>query len=195
MHNVSLLSDNRFKLLQYIQLKSDFTAALKAHTKLNFVPCLSLLSCLLISSAILFSFSCLLFSPQLAVLQVNILSYALFHSRFSHIFSFVLSLHQDLLRRRWGGPFIQAEKKFKSAQNVFPWVFPICSFSKNFSKRQGILYMQPIFSQQYRLDVKWISVCFCSLTLVTLERVFIGRISTHFHGAPALNHTLFELPA
>ena len=61
----------------------DLTRKLKAQAKLNFAKCLSHPSCLLISSAISFSFSCLIFSLQLTVLQVNVLLYTLSHSNFS----------------------------------------------------------------------------------------------------------------
>ena len=87
LRNVSLLRENRFESLQYIQLESDSNGKLKAKAKLNFAKCLSHPSCLLISSAISFSFSCLLFSQLLTVLQVNVLSYPLFLSNFSYIFS------------------------------------------------------------------------------------------------------------
>ena len=61
----------------------DLTRKVKAQTELNFTKCLSHPPCLLISSAISFSFSCFLFSLQLTVLQVNVSSYPLFHSSFS----------------------------------------------------------------------------------------------------------------
>ena len=61
----------------------DLTRKVKAQAKLNFAKCLSHPSCLLISSAISFSFSCLLFSLQLTALQVNVLLYPLSHSSFS----------------------------------------------------------------------------------------------------------------
>ena len=87
LRNVSLLRENKFESLQYIQLESDFNGKLKAKAKLNFAKCLSHPSCLLISSTISFSFSCLIFSLQLTVLQVNVLSYPLFLSNFPYIFS------------------------------------------------------------------------------------------------------------
>ena len=68
----------------------DLTRKLKVQAKLNFAKCLSHPSCLLISSAISFSFSCLIFSLQLTVLQVNVLLYTLSHSNFSWIFSLFL---------------------------------------------------------------------------------------------------------
>ena len=49
---------------------TDLTRKVKAQAKLNFTKCLSHPPCLLISSAISFSFSCFLFSLQLTVLQV-----------------------------------------------------------------------------------------------------------------------------
>ena len=85
MHNVSLLSGNRFELLQHIQLESDLNGKLSAQAKLNFTKCLTYPSCLLISRAISFPFSCLLFSQQLTVLQVKM---------FHHILLFI----QVLLR-------------------------------------------------------------------------------------------------
>ena len=64
--------ENRFELRQC-----------KVQAKLNFTECLIHPLCPLISSAISFSFSCLLFSQQPTVLQVNVLSYPWFHLRFS----------------------------------------------------------------------------------------------------------------
>lgn len=75
--------ENRFELRQYMQLESDLHWKVKVQAKLNFTECLSHPLCPLISSAISFSFSCLLFSRQPTVLQVNVLSYPLFHSNFS----------------------------------------------------------------------------------------------------------------
>ena len=76
----------KLELLQYTQLERDLNGKLKAQAKLNFAKCLSHLSCLLISSTSSFSFICLLFSLQLTVLQVNVLSYPLFHSNFFRLF-------------------------------------------------------------------------------------------------------------
>ena len=75
--------ENRFELQQYMQLESDLNWKVKVQAKLNFTECLSHPLCPLISSAISFSFSCLLFSRQPTVLQVNVLSYPLFNLRFS----------------------------------------------------------------------------------------------------------------
>ena len=124
LRNVSLLRENKFESLQYIQLESDLNGKLKARAKLNFAKCLSHSSCLLISSAISFSFSCLLFSLQLTVVRVNVLSSPLFLSNFSYIFSLFhdYSLIPSALDE--AGLSTSRNEKQKHAK-VFPYtVFP-----------------------------------------------------------------------
>ena len=114
------------KRKQRIQLESDLNGKLKAQAKLNFAKCLSHSSCLLISSAISFSFSCLLFSLQLTVVRVNVLSSPLFLSNFSYIFSLFhdYSLIPSALDE--AGLSTSRNENQKHAKS-----FSICSFSQN----------------------------------------------------------------
>ena len=83
--------------MQHIQLESDLNVKLKAQANLNFTKCFSHSSCLLISSAISFSYSFLLFSQQLTVLQVNVLLYPLFRSHLYYIFPYSIITPRSLL--------------------------------------------------------------------------------------------------
>ena len=79
----------------------DLTSKVKAQAELNFAKCLSHPSCLLISSAISFSFYCLLFSLQLTVpgkcFIISFVSFKLLLDIF-----LVPLLLLDPLRPRWG---------------------------------------------------------------------------------------------
>ena len=147
LRNVSLLRENKFESLQYIQLESDFNGKLKAKAKLNFAKCLSHPSCLLISSAISFSFSCLLFSQLLTVLQVNVLSYPLFLSNFSYIFSLFHYYSWIPSALDEAGLSTSRNENQKHAKS-----FSICSFSQNVrTKIYDIDAMSQFISKQLHL--------------------------------------------
>ena len=113
--------------MQYIPLESDLNVKLKARAMLNFTKCPSHPSCLLISSAISFSFSCLLFSLQLIVLQVNVLSHPLFRSYLSYIFPLFHYYSQIPSALDEVGLYNSTivEMKTNDAHYVFPYaVFP-----------------------------------------------------------------------
>ena len=167
--------------MQHIQLESDLNVKLKAQAKLNFSTCFSHPSCLLISSAISFSFSCLLFSQQLTVLQVNVLSYPLFRSHLSYIFSLFHYYSQIPSTLDEVGLYNSTivEMKTNDAHYVFSYaVFPKTSKRLHF---QAIRY--PIhethflssYNHWYRLDVKYISISFWNLTSVTLYKNFTRK--------------------
>ena len=162
--------------MQHIQLESDLNVKLKAQAKLNFSTCFSHPSCLLISSAISFSFSCLLFSQQLTVLQVNVLSYPLFRSHLSYIFSLFHYYSQIPSTLDEVGLYNSTivEMKTNDAHYVFSYaVFPKTSKRLHLQAIRYLIHETHFLSSYnhwYRLDVKYISISFWNLTSVTLYK-------------------------
>ena len=146
--------------MQHIQLESNLIVKLKAQAKLNFSTCFSHPSCLLISSAISFSFSCLLFSQQLTVLQVNILSYPLFRSHLSYIFSLFHYYSQIPSTLDEVGLYNSTivEMKTNDAHYVFPYaVFPKTSKRLHLQAIRYLIHETHFLSSYnhlYRLNVK-----------------------------------------
>ena len=167
--------------MQHIQLESDLNVKLKAQAKLNFSTCFSHPSCLLISSAISFSFSCLLFSQQLTVLQVNVLSYPLFRSHLSYIFSLFHYYSQIPSTLDEVGLYNSTivEMKTNDAHYVFSYaVFPKTSKRLHLQAIRYLIHETHFLSSYnhwYRLDVKYISISFWNLTSVTLYKNFTRK--------------------
>ena len=167
--------------MQHIQLESDLNMKLKAQAKLNFSTCFSHPSCLLISSAISFSFSCLLFSQQLTVLQVNVLSYPLFRSHLSYIFSLFHYYSQIPSTLDEVGLYNSTivEMKTNDAHYVFSYaVFPKTSKRLHLQAIRYLIHETHFLSSYnhwYRLNVKYISISFWNLTSVTLYKNFTRK--------------------